>query len=542
MDFFYELSIPYSELGITKSDVADNGIGVLLVMTSGKSGMDCLPYDLSMNDQADLDDAAGSQEKNSFEKSDEDYITTSFARIGKDGGGTIITPDTLPLQVNFGTDKSAPQLTTTALTLKAVGYGGTAPYNYQFSVDGTVVKASDTTATYTWKPNTKGQHTIKCVITDATGASATVSKTFTAEGENQNVELVNNTTLNKTSVQVGDTISVTGAASGGSGSYTYLFYHKKSGASSFTRFSTTANGTFKPTEAGTYTIRTYVNDSTGAAARKDFTVTVTGGFANNTTISSTSVTVGNSVTVTGAASGGSGSYSYEFYSKKSTATKFTKFGSSATATFKPTSSGTYTIRVYAKDTAGNVAGKDFTVTATGGFANNTTVSSTSIALGSSVTVTGVATGGSGTYTYEFYSKKSTATKFVKFGSSASATFKPTAAGTYTIRTYVKDTAGNVAAKDFTITVSSSSVLTNNTTICPDNGKIVIKGAATGGSGTYTYEFYYKLSSNSKFKALSASGSTATFTPAAGSKYDVRVYVKDNAGGIAVKNFTNVSDT
>ncbi|MEE0264503.1 MAG: hypothetical protein UD936_02655, partial [Acutalibacteraceae bacterium] len=43
LDFFYEVSIPYSELGITKSDVQNNGIGVMLVATMGKSPMDCLP-------------------------------------------------------------------------------------------------------------------------------------------------------------------------------------------------------------------------------------------------------------------------------------------------------------------------------------------------------------------------------------------------------------------------------------------------------------------------------------------------------------------
>ena len=86
MDFHYEMSISLESLGVTSADVAANGLGVLVVSTMGKSGMDCLPYDLSMNDQADLDDAAGSQEFNSFEKSDEDFITTSFARVG---GGPV---------------------------------------------------------------------------------------------------------------------------------------------------------------------------------------------------------------------------------------------------------------------------------------------------------------------------------------------------------------------------------------------------------------------------------------------------------------------
>ncbi|KFI49646.1 Ig-like domain-containing protein [Bifidobacterium biavatii] len=82
MDFHYEMSIPLSELGTDAAKIAKSGIGVQLVATMGKSGMDSLPYDLAVNDNADLDDSAGSQENNSFEKSDQDNFTVNFARIG----------------------------------------------------------------------------------------------------------------------------------------------------------------------------------------------------------------------------------------------------------------------------------------------------------------------------------------------------------------------------------------------------------------------------------------------------------------------------
>ncbi|WP_276310677.1 Ig-like domain-containing protein [Bifidobacterium sp. SO1] len=82
MDFHYEMSIPLSELGTDAAKIAKSGLGVQLVATMGKSGMDALPYDLAVNDNADLDDSAGSQENNSFEKSDQDNFTVNFARIG----------------------------------------------------------------------------------------------------------------------------------------------------------------------------------------------------------------------------------------------------------------------------------------------------------------------------------------------------------------------------------------------------------------------------------------------------------------------------
>ncbi len=292
-----------------------------------------------------------------------------------------------------------------------------------------------------------GAGTATITATTANGLTATCKVTV-------KVPLTNNTTIDKTNLAVGQSATVTGAATGGSGSQKYLYYYKKSGESKFTRFSTTANGIFKPAEAGTYIVRTYVNDSAGAAARKDFTVTVTAKLENNTSIDKTSIAVGESATLTGAATGGSGSYTYEFYYKKSTSKKFVRFGSTASEGFKPIAAGSYIIRTYAKDTAGNVAAKDFTITVTTGFANKTNINKTSAAVGSSVTVTGAAMGGSGTYTYEFYYKKSTSTKFVRFGSTASEEFKPIATGTYTIRTYAKDTTRNVAAKDFTITVTN----------------------------------------------------------------------------------------
>ncbi len=84
LDMHYEMSIPLSGIGITASDISDNGIGVMIVSTFGTSGMDCLPYDYSMYDNADQ--AYSQQENNSMEKEDEDHITVPFARIGKLSG------------------------------------------------------------------------------------------------------------------------------------------------------------------------------------------------------------------------------------------------------------------------------------------------------------------------------------------------------------------------------------------------------------------------------------------------------------------------
>lgn len=476
MDFHYEMSIPLSTLGITKSDITTNGIGALLIMTSGKSGMDCLPYDLSMNDQADLDDSAGSQENNSFEKSDEDYITTSFAGIGKAYDGTVIVePDdpvdpTTPLQVNFGTDRSAPQLTTTALTIKGIGIGGTAPYKYEFSIDNKVVKASNTTATYTWTPSTSGSHTMKCVITDSTGATATATKTFTAEGTNvvNPTDLTNTSSVSSTSVQAYQPVTITGSATGGTAPYKYWFSYKKSTETEYTvlgeQYGSATTATFYPAVAGTYNVIVRVKDAKNKVAKTSFTVKATSSTStlkSASTINNTTITLGNPVRLTGKATGGKGSYTYAFYFKRSSNTMWktlgTEFSSTSTAKVTPTSDGYYDFRILVKDSTGIAVTKTFKVTvkkANTALTNTSTVSATSVKSGTAVKLTGKATGGTAPYKYAFYYKRTENSSWktigTAYGTATSGSFTPTSSGTFDVKVSVKDNAGKIVTKSFTV--------------------------------------------------------------------------------------------
>lgn len=53
----------------------------MLVATFGTSGMDCLPYDTSMSDNADQ--SYSRDPSTTKEKEDDDNITVPFAYIGK---------------------------------------------------------------------------------------------------------------------------------------------------------------------------------------------------------------------------------------------------------------------------------------------------------------------------------------------------------------------------------------------------------------------------------------------------------------------------
>ena len=81
LDLKWQMKIPLTALNVTKSYLEANGIGVMFVISDGASGMDCLPWDSTMIDNADK--PYSKDESTSAEKEDEDIITVPFARIGK---------------------------------------------------------------------------------------------------------------------------------------------------------------------------------------------------------------------------------------------------------------------------------------------------------------------------------------------------------------------------------------------------------------------------------------------------------------------------
>lgn len=118
-DSFYEIKIPLSTLGINSSYIENNGIGAMVVATRGESGLDCIPFDDTMLDNAT--GSYGSDASTSHEKDDEDIITSSFARIGNLGGSTPVTqPTTAKPTTQPTTAKSTTQPTTAKATTTPV--------------------------------------------------------------------------------------------------------------------------------------------------------------------------------------------------------------------------------------------------------------------------------------------------------------------------------------------------------------------------------------------------------------------------------------
>ncbi len=454
-----------------------------------------------------------------------------------------------------------------AVTVKGGASGGITPYSYKISVmlpgssTYTTLKDYNTTSSYIYKPEKSGTHMLRFECKDNYGSVNYSEAGLNVSGGSSTNEFTNTSTLGATSVQSGQSVVFNGSATGGKAGYTFEYLYKISTASSWTNI---ANGYTKstsavviPTTKGTYNAKINAKDGNGTVKTKTFTFTVTASdtsFANKSSVSATSILIGEKITLNGAAVNGTTPYSYAYYYKKNTGSSWvtlgTEYGTATSVKIKPSAAVPYDVMINVKDKSGNVKSKYFSIKVKpSALVNNSTVSAESIVLGQSVKLNGLAVGGTGKYTYALLYKKSTSSSWVtigtKYGTDSTGSFKPGSAVSYDVMINVKDSAGTVKSKTFTVKVSAAGqTLTNKSTVSATAitlGKsITLRGAATGGTGKYTYALLYKKSSATSWITIGTKYSSAylgSFTPGKAVKYDVMINVKDSAGTIKTKTFT-----
>ena len=362
-------------------------------------------------------------------------------------------------------------------------------------------------------------------------------------------QLVNNSGLSATSIELGDTIQVTADAEGGAGSYQYQVVYKQKSQSKWTTaqaYNENTTVTLKPANATEYDVCVKVKDSNGTEVKKFFTVSVTNQLKNISTISKMEINLGDTVKVTAKASGGTGSYQYNVLYKQKSQSKWTTaqaYQVNADVSFKPAKATEYDVCVKVKDSKGTEVKKYFTVKVNDNTLTNiSTISAENIALGDTVTVNAKATGSTGFYLYAVYYKKASDTKWVTkqdFKSNSIVTIKPSQATTYDICVKIKDDQKTIVKKYFTVNVTS---LTNTSTISSTSIKlgdtIKVSCSAEGSTGFYKYAVYYKTTSDEKWttKQNYSANSTITIKPTKSAKYNICVKVMDNQNNIEKKYF------
>ena len=182
--------------------------------------------------------------------------------------------------------------------------------------------------------------------------------------------------------------------------------------------------------------------------------------SNESTISESVIVLGGTVTVNAKAAGGTGTYTYAVLYKKKADTKWTvkqNYTTNAEIVVKPAKATDYDICVKVKDGKGDIVKKFFTVKVNAKLANNSTLSASSVKHGSTFTAYAKASGGMGGYTYAVLYKKKADTKWTvkqNYSTNAKIAVKPAKVTDYDVCVKVKDSAGTIAKKYFTVTVTA----------------------------------------------------------------------------------------
>ncbi len=434
-----------------------------------------------------------------------------------------------------------------SVTITCAASGGTTPYQYKITAklgsNTTTVQDYSTTASASYTPKAEGTYTITVTVKDKSGTEETKNLTLTVKGDGPVPDpLVNKSTVSAAKINLGSSVTVNCAATGGTTPYQFAVSYKKpsdSGYMSAQGYSTNNKVVITPKAAATYEIKVAVKDKAGKTSTKTLNVEVIGTTLKNTsTLSASTISLGKSVTVNCSATGGTTPYQYAVAYKKDSDTSFVNaqsYSTNAKVTFTPKVATEYSVKITVKDKNSKTSTKTLSLIVTPPALENTSAMNLSkVTLGGHVVVTASATGGTKPYQYSVYYKKKSASNFIEvsgYSSDTKFTVKPNYTGDYTVRVKIKDGAGTIARKDFDLTVTKPT-LTNKTTLSATSitlgGDIKVNCAATGGTAPYKYSVFYKKASASNYMRVQSysTNKTVYITPQSAVKYNVRVFVKD----------------
>ena len=441
-DSFYEMSIPLSVLGIDKSYIEANGIGVMQLSTRGVSSIDCLPHDPSMLDNATGDCAV--DPSTSHEKDDTDIITVPLASIGKLRNGATPPPITNgTVKVKYVDESGNEIATSTTMT----GTVGTSYTTSAKTISGYTLKTTPSNASGTYSSGTTTVTYVYSKNTPPSG-SGTVNVKYVDESGN---EIATSTIMTGT---VGTSYTTSAKTISG--------YTLKTTPSN-------ASGTYK---SGTTTV-TYVYSKSSTPPSGNGTVTV------KYVDASTGLEIKSSTVMTGAIGS----------SYKTTAPSISGYTLASTPS---NASGTYrdgNIIVTYRYSASPVVSKPVI--------NSFTSSKINAESGTKVTLKANATG-SGTLQYKFLIKdnKGNWYKLRDYSTSNSYVWTTGSAGNKTLYVDVKDSKGNTVRKEMSYTVKQGKIQDNSSSITyTGNWSVSSNAAHSGGTckyiaktGSATYKF------------------------------------------------------
>ena len=417
-----------------------------------------------------------------------------------------------------------PSIVNNAVTFTAsVTYSGTIS-TYDFYLNG-VSQQSGSSSTFTYTFTSTGTDTVYVVVTDSLSGQAT-SSTLTQTVNSP--ALIASLGSNLDPSDVGETITFTASATGGTGSYsTYDFF--LNGVSEQSGASMTWSYAFS--SAGSYSVYVNITDSGGHEANSNTVTQVVNNLPTVSFAPSVNPTdIQQTITFTATASGGSGTYnSYAWYLQGS----LEQNTSSTTWSYDFTTAGSFNVYVIVYDsTMGK--GTSGSIIETVNALPTVTVSSTinPAAISQAFTFSSTITGGTSPYTYQWYGPSG----LISGATSPTYSTSESSAGTYQFYVIVTDSIGNQATSPtYTETVVAMSVsLTQSRTSSDSNQEVYFNATQSGGSGTISYAFYLD-----GVLEVNSTSATWSYTFPSSGTYNVTVDAYGSSGGHASTSVNHV---
>ena len=463
-------------------------------------------------------------------------VTYAFASAGTKNVRLTVTDSNLPTYVS---DPVTNSVTVTAVLVTNITFnpakpqagqsvsftanptGGTGGYTHSWTWDDGTSGSTGATPSHTFA--TQGTFTVVLTTTDTMSHTATDSRPVTVTAG-----LATDFTFAPAKPQAGESITFTASPSGGTGPYTHSWAWDDG-----TPGSTGPTPSHTYAASGSFTVMLTTTDAVAHTATRSRSVVVTAALTASFTFTPAQPAVGQSVSFSGSASGGTTPYTFSWAWGDGTPNGA---GQSPTHTFA--AAGTFTVVLTVTDGATPVhtappASRPVPVIA--GLVADFTFTPTKPQAGESIAFTATASGGTIPYTFSWTWGDGTPN-----GAGQSPTHTFAAAGTYLVTLRVTDSATpsprvvNVPPKSVLVT----PVLAGNFTFtptAPSAGDVVsFQGTATGGTGPY--QFLWTFGDGG-----TGTGATVTHVFATAGTYTVTLTVSDSAGHVppTVSKFVSV---
>jgi hypothetical protein len=459
------------------------------------------------------------------------------------------------LSASFSAPAAGATVSGAAVSVGMAAAGGSAPYTYRLTVDGTQVFSTTTSATttaFTWDSRTvaNGNHTLGLAVTDSAGGSATDTRTVSVQNGSTN-PLTASFTSPAAGATVSGSVTIGMAASGGTPAYTYRLTVDGTQIFSTTTSATTAAAAWdtRTVANGNHTLGLTVTDAAGGSATDTRTVAVNNTSAGTLQVYLTQPTPGTTVSGInwaviwlGGSSGTSNVYTLSVGAQV--------VGRETTSSTGPVSipwdtttvpNGTQALTASVRDATGNTGSTSNAVVVQNGAsplsASFTAPAAGATVSGAAVTVTMAAGGGSPGYTYRLTIDGA---QVFTTTSSAAVSFTwnttPYANGPHTLGLSVTDATGAPASATRSVNVQNgggtppTASITSPAAGATVSGTTAVNMAVSGGVAPYTYRLTID---GTEVFTPTVSATTATYswntTTAANGSHMLGLTVTDSTG-------------